>query len=85
MTDILDAARTAIGLQSARDDIRRIFGDDYASKVQPYRELIRDTVAKSGRPLLQVVLAMGKAAKGRGIVFGLVLAAACDELEEAGA
>lgn len=45
MADLMQAARIAAQLEDARDSARRLFGADYAARVEPWRELVKSACA----------------------------------------
>lgn len=66
-----------------RGDLRRILGDRYEAEVAPFRQLIRDGMAKHGVDAITVCIALAKAgmAAGRPVTASYASAALCDVLE----
>lgn len=69
----------AAKLVEYRDTVRRLYGAEYAAKLQPYRELARAIAAKHGCPVLSAPMKVASQLDGMPML--MLIAASVDETE----
>lgn len=83
MAEVLDVA---IRWRERRAEVKLLCsmrGRDYEAVAEPWRQLVRDKVAESGRSVVEVVIALSRSHPLEPAAGAVLLAAALDVLEEA--
>lgn len=82
MAEVLDVAMRWRERRAEVRSLCRHLDRDYDATVEPWRQLVRDQVARSGRPVVEVVIALSRVRPLDPASGAVLLAAALDVLEE---
>ena len=82
MTDIMEAARVAVKLESALRTMKRLYGDKWAEKSVPYRATLNGVIGTEGCSVLEAALPIAKAMSAAGESPVMLLAVAAEMCQE---
>ena len=82
-TQRADPLRITVKMLDIRDDMRALFGEHYAERVEPFLAAIQRWTKESGKPVAEVALecAQGAEKHGNGMSLALAIAAGVEAME----
>ena len=78
MTDLMQAARLALKLESAMQTMKRLHGEKRDERAQPYRTALQGIMATEGCSVLNAALPVAKVMRDAGESPVMLLAVAAD-------